>query len=81
MANTTVPVWDMTRQQLTAWIAYLDEVEPANATIALQLQRDLETAWLTLAELDETVPHVGHWSRLGGIYWCDTCNSPYCDLA
>jgi len=26
-------------------------------------------------------PHVGHWSQLGGTYWCDTCNSPYCDLA
>lgn len=25
--------------------------------------------------------HVGHYSRLGGTYWCDTCNSPYCDLA
>jgi hypothetical protein len=25
--------------------------------------------------------HVGHFSRLGGTWWCDTCNSPYCDLA
>jgi hypothetical protein len=25
--------------------------------------------------------HTGHYSRLGGTYWCDTCNSPYCDLA
>lgn len=23
--------------------------------------------------------HVGHWS-LFGTYWCDTCNSPYCNL-
>lgn len=26
-------------------------------------------------------PHTGHFSHLGGTYWCDTCNSPYCDLA
>lgn len=26
-------------------------------------------------------PHVGHFSRLGGTWWCDTCNSPYCELA
>lgn len=24
--------------------------------------------------------HTGHWS-LFGTYWCDTCNSPYCELA
>lgn len=26
-------------------------------------------------------PHMGHYSRLGGAWWCDTCNSPYCDRA
>ena len=26
-------------------------------------------------------PHEGHYSRIGGTYWCDTCNSPYCELA
>ncbi len=26
-------------------------------------------------------PHVGHYSRIGGTYWCDTCDSPYCVLA
>lgn len=30
---------------------------------------------------DDEPPHVGHWSRLGGQWWCDTCNSPYCELA
>jgi hypothetical protein len=30
---------------------------------------------------DTEEPHVGHYSRIGGTYWCDTCNSPYCDLA
>ena len=30
---------------------------------------------------EDDVPHVGHFSRLGGTWWCDTCNSPYCDLA
>jgi hypothetical protein len=24
-------------------------------------------------------PHTGHFSMFG-TYWCDTCNSPYCDL-
>jgi hypothetical protein len=26
-------------------------------------------------------PHMGHFSRLGGTWFCDTCNSPYCDRA
>lgn len=25
-------------------------------------------------------PHEGHYSRLGGTWWCDTCDSPVCDL-
>lgn len=25
--------------------------------------------------------HVGHYSRLAGNWYCDTCDSPYCDLA
>jgi hypothetical protein len=25
--------------------------------------------------------HFGHTSRLTGAWFCDTCNSPYCDLA
>lgn len=24
--------------------------------------------------------HAGHFSTLGGAWWCDTCKSPYCDL-
>ena len=24
--------------------------------------------------------HTGHWSLMG-TYWCDTCDSPYCELA
>ncbi len=31
--------------------------------------------------VDDETPHEGHYSRLGGTWWCDTCNSPYCDLA
>lgn len=26
-------------------------------------------------------PHVGHRLRLTGAWWCDTCDSPLCDLA
>lgn len=33
------------------------------------------------ADVDDVEPHTGHFSRLGGVWWCDTCNSPYCDLA
>lgn len=25
--------------------------------------------------------HVGHFSHLGGTWYCDTCESPYCELA
>lgn len=30
-------------------------------------------------DLAQSPPHEGHWSTFG-TYWCDTCNSPYCDL-
>jgi hypothetical protein len=30
---------------------------------------------------DPDAPHAGHFSRLGGTWWCDTCNSPYCENA
>lgn len=30
---------------------------------------------------DDDEPHTGHYSQLGGTYWCDTCNSPYCEQA
>jgi hypothetical protein len=33
------------------------------------------------ADVYDGEPHTGHWSRLGGLWWCDTCDSPYCDLA
>ena len=29
------------------------------------------------SEADQ-IAHTGHWS-LFGTYWCDTCNSPYCE--
>lgn len=32
------------------------------------------------AIVDEPVAHVGHWSTFG-TFWCDTCDSPYCDEA
>lgn len=30
--------------------------------------------------MSEDTPHTGHYS-LFGTYWCDTCDSPYCELA
>ena len=27
---------------------------------------------------DDDAPHLGHWS-LFGTWWCDTCDSPYCE--
>jgi hypothetical protein len=35
---------------------------------------------LAEAEYDAT-HHKGHFSQLGGAWWCDTCDSPYCELA
>ena len=29
----------------------------------------------------EQPPHVGHRALLSGAWWCDTCNSGYCELA
>jgi hypothetical protein len=34
-----------------------------------------------LVDEDGEVAHAGHFSRLGGTWWCDTCNSPYCERA
>lgn len=34
-----------------------------------------------VTELHADRPHVGHFSHIGGTWWCDTCNSAYCDLA
>jgi NMD protein affecting ribosome stability and mRNA decay len=25
--------------------------------------------------------HVGHYAHFTGAWYCDTCNSPYCELA
>ena len=36
--------------------------------------------WTHSHDADDA-PHTGHYSRLGGTWWCDTCNSPYCELA
>jgi len=32
-------------------------------------------------EPQEDEQHQGHFSRLAGNWYCDTCDSPYCDLA
>jgi hypothetical protein len=42
---------------------------------------DTECNWCAAAraEIEENGPHVGHWSTFG-TYWCDTCNSPLCNL-
>lgn len=33
------------------------------------------------AAIADEPAHTGHYSRLSGTYWCDTCDSPLCDLA
>lgn len=40
---------------------------------------DMET--IALDFLGESEAHVGHYSRIGGTWYCDTCDSPYCELA
>jgi hypothetical protein len=34
--------------------------------------------WCTAVEGEPA--HTGHYSQLGGAWWCDTCNSPMCAL-
>lgn len=42
----------------------------------------LSTASMSGLDCEDTDHgHVGHFSRLGGTWWCDTCDSPYCELA
>lgn len=43
-------------------------------------EQEIENLHCELMVEDEE-PHTGHYSRLGGTYWCDTCNSPYCERA
>jgi hypothetical protein len=30
--------------------------------------------------IQDEPPHEGHYPPLGGGWFCDTCNSPYCEL-
>lgn len=34
-----------------------------------------------LERLTDEPPHVGHRAHFTGAWYCDTCDSPYCDLA
>lgn len=46
-------------------------------------QTDVLDAWeagYLSAEWPE-VEHVGHYARLTGAWYCDTCDSPYCERA
>jgi hypothetical protein len=56
-----------------------NKVDSATAEHCLALGEPVSCEWC-LAIADEP-PHTGHWSSLGGTYWCDTCDSPLCDLA
>lgn len=49
----------------------------------IDLEAGETMAWSdrVLGYTTDDAPHVGHYSRLGGAWWCDTCDSPYCDLA
>lgn len=40
----------------------------------------LEDAYNEWDTDEDENPHTGHYSTFG-TYWCDTCNSPYCDRA
>jgi hypothetical protein len=37
--------------------------------------------WAGVPEYPEDAPHVGHRSHFTGAWYCDTCDSPYCELA
>jgi hypothetical protein len=54
---------------------------------AFETEKDLLSVFQSLEDeynewdVDEDEnPHTGHYSTFG-TYWCDTCNSPYCDRA
>lgn len=78
--HPTVGSWsqwgDANREQLGERVAFMD---------AMQRGLEEDTDYYDQApeeeEDDPDVPHVGHFSQLGGTYWCDTCNSPYCERA
>jgi len=53
-----------------------EEVEQAQ-----EHQSNLPTTRHHYARIDRQEPaHIGHMSTFGA-WWCDTCNSPYCELA
>lgn len=55
-------------------------VAVAHGLNPVQLQQAVRS-YAKNADEHEPAEHQGHFSRLGGTWWCDTCNSPYCDLA
>lgn len=49
------------------------------AQVRAQERRDARVRDDAIEHAEE--PHTGHYSRIGGTWWCDTCNSPYCEQA
>ncbi len=78
---------------LIVYAAGFDSVDgPSQPSDEIDIPSDELTAWIDdnlagtpFAHLarnpSDEAPHVGHYSRIGGTYWCDTCDSPYCELA
>lgn len=44
------------------------------------LSADRKAVWAEDDQQRDENGHRGHWSTFG-TYWCDTCDSPYCELA
>lgn len=62
---------DESAEQVAAWLALVagDHAEVSDRDAIVTFYSDHE------------LPHEGHVPQFGGGWFCDTCNSPYCELA
>ena len=56
-----------------------NKVDSATTGHCLALGEPVSCEWCE-AIADEP-QHTGHYGAIFGTYWCDTCDSPLCDLA
>jgi len=67
--------------------AYTMRTGQASENASLFPEHVTEAAYTDSDELDMLAfalsqpPHTGHWMPFTGAWYCDTCDSPYCELA
>ena len=79
----TAPGMDGERYALAYW--YADGTRyavgyPARAALADAFAVHADE-FAVFERANDDTPHVGHRTRFTGAWYCDTCESPYCDLA